>query len=359
MNFSLEWKKYRLNFLFEAGTSRGVMTTRDSYFVSIREEGSHIQGYGEAAPLPGLSIDSFLDIEKKLAELKPRVSEASSIDELSKIFRNDIELEQRLPSLNFALEMASIDLQNSGERILFPSAFTNGEDSIPINGLIWMGDKRFMFEQIKNKLEQGFTCLKMKIGAIDFQAEYELLRYIREQFSPEDLILRVDANGAFKPAEATNKLKQLAKLHLHSIEQPVATGLWEEMHVLCKHSPVPIALDEELIGITAAVDKSRILSEIEPQYIILKPSLVGGFHSCNEWIDMAERAKIGWWITSALESNIGLNAISQYTYNKGPLGHQGLGTGQLFSNNITSPLEIVDGQIRINNSVFWNLSPIE
>ena len=249
----------------------------------------------------------------------------------------DIELNE-LPSLRFGLETALLDLQHQEDGILFPSDFTAGKTGIQINGLIWMGTKDFMFEQIKQKLDVGFSCLKLKIGAIDFKEELSLLNYVRQHFNTNELELRLDANGAFDYNTANDKLEHLSRFHIHSIEQPIKQGQWEEMNRLCENSPIPIALDEELIGIQTVEKKRECLLSIRPQYIILKPSLVGGLAKSDEWIAEAENLNIKWWATSALESNIGLNAIAQWTATKNVSMPQGLGTGQLFKNNIDSSL---------------------
>lgn len=252
--------------------------------------------------------------------------------------------------------MALMDLNNKGHQILFPSNFTKGISAIPINGLIWMGEPSFMKEQIKDKLQQGFSCIKMKIGAIDFEQEISILKAIRKEFSPADIELRVDANGAFTPEDATTKLERLAEFQLHSIEQPIKAGQWQKMATLCKNTPLPIALDEELIGIHHTEEKQKLIDTINPQYIILKPSLLGGFESCNEWIQTTEGKNCGWWITSALESNIGLNAIAQWTYTLNSALPQGLGTGQLYTNNFESPLEVSKGFLHYRTETNWELS---
>ena len=241
-------------------------------------------------------------------------------------------------SIRFGVEMALQDLAMGGRQLYFPSAFTEGRLAIEINGLIWMGDKSTMLQRIQQKLEAGFHCIKLKIGAIDFEAELSLLQYIRERFSCEKVELRVDANGAFAPEEAMSKLEALAAFGLHSIEQPIRQGQWEEMAHLCRETPIPIALDEELIGVYGRKKKLELLEIVQPQYIILKPALCGGFSGAREWIELAEKRGIGWWVTSALESNIGLNALAQWVATLGNPMPQGLGTGQLYTNNLWSPL---------------------
>ncbi|MDO4230146.1 MAG: o-succinylbenzoate synthase, partial [Capnocytophaga sp.] len=246
-------------------------------------------------------------------------------------------------------EQAFTSLESDNWYNLFPSDFTAGKDKIPINGLIWMGTPDFMKAQIKEKIAQGFNCIKMKIGAIDFQQEYQILKNLRNEFSAKDIEIRVDANGAFLPKNALEKIKQLSDLELHSIEQPIKAGQHEAMANLCEQTPLPIALDEELIGIFDHTMKTAVLEQIKPQYIILKPSLIGGYKNSEEWIYLAEKQQIGWWITSALESNIGLNAIAQWTYTlKNPMP-QGLGTGALYTNNIPSSLFVENGFLCYNN----------
>ena len=335
------FKKYTLQFKFDAGTSRGVMRTRDSWFVFIQSEVGKT-GIGECAPLPGLSSDSLEQMETKLQH----ISETGA------------QIPENFPSIRFGIEMAEKDLQMGGKRILFPSDLTNGSTGIPINGLVWMGDFEFMQKQVKEKISAGFTCVKFKIGAIDFEKELDLIRQVRKEFSARDIEIRVDANGAFKPEEALEKLKRLSDYNLHSIEQPIRQNQWEQMAMLCEKTPLPIALDEELIGIQNIDQKAKLLSEIKPQYIILKPSLLGGFAASEAWIKLAENSNIGWWVTSALESNIGLNAIAQWTYTlKNPMP-QGLGTGQLFTNNFDSPLYIDKGELYHNSLSNWDLSKL-
>lgn len=340
------WKKHTLKFKRPAGTSRGTLYSKDLWFVIVYDDAvPQIKGIGECSLLKGLSIDDRDDYEEKLSEVCKNISNYK--------FYLDSGLVE-FPSIRFGLETALIDLgiyentkseENRGDHILFPSAFTEGKDSIEINGLVWMGEFDFMRKQIIEKIEAGFKCIKLKIGAIDFDKELNLIKSIRDEFSAKDIEIRVDANGAFKTADAPEKLSRLAKYSLHSIEQPIKQGQWEEMARLCELSPLPIALDEELIGINVITEKEKLLKIIHPQFIILKPSLLGGFKASEEWIDLAEKNNTGWWVTSALESNIGLNAIAQWTYtlkNKMP---QGLGTGQLFENNFDSPLFIESGRL--------------
>ena len=336
------YKKYILEFKQASGTSRGILKTKETYFIKLAE-GAH-QGIGECAIFRGLSADDVPEYEEKLQWLCDNIN-------LGKDFLLTELIE--FPSIQFGLEQALLSLNNKFE--LFPSEFTKGNDSININGLVWMGSEIFMKTQIEEKLKAGFTTIKLKIGAIDFKTEYKLLKSIRKEFSAKDITLRVDANGGFSPAEALDKLKYLADLELHSIEQPIKPNQWQEMAKLCRTSPLDIALDEELIGVFHKVKKEEILDVIKPQYIILKPSLIGGIQGSNEWIELASKRNIDWWITSALESNIGLNAIAQYTYNLGVKIPQGLGTGGLFSNNIESPLEVKNGNLLYNYNLNWDL----
>ena len=348
------WIKYPLRLKFEAGTSRGVMTSKISYFIFLRTE-TGVTGIGECSLLPGLSIDDRPGYEDQLIRLCENFKQSNMgiVNELSKFLEDRIG--HRWPSMRMAFEMAGLDLIRGGERVIFQNGFLKGE-GIPINGLIWMGDRKFMLQQIKRKIESGYTCIKMKIGAMDYDIELDLLRYIRKQFQSKDLILRVDANGAFTPQNVMEKLGRLEKLNIHSIEQPIEAGQWEQMHKLCRITPIPVGLDEELIGEYDIVKKKDLVQQIMPHYLILKPSLLGGFDATREWIHIAESHNIGWWITSALESNIGLNAICQFTYGLKVTREQGLGTGQLFSNNIESPLEVNQGEIRYRVDGKWDLS---
>lgn len=338
------FKKYILHFKRPGGTSRGVLHTKETYFLFL--EDGHKKGVGECGLFRGLSADDRPDYEEKLQWVCNNIHLGKEAL-LKQVYD--------LPSIQFGVEQAFLSLQKEDMFQLFPSDFTKGKAAIPINGLIWMGSEDFMKEQIAQKLEEGFTTLKLKIGAIDFETELRLLKSIRKQFTSDEVEIRVDANGAFSPNEALEKLKRLSEHELHSIEQPIKVGQWEEMAELCAKTPLPIALDEELIGIFNLPEKEKLLSTIKPQYIILKPSLIGGFSGSNEWIALAEKYSISWWITSALESNIGLNAIAQYTYSLNTSMPQGLGTGGLFTNNIDSPLEVHSGYLHYNPQKQWNL----
>lgn len=336
--------KHPLIFKRPSGTSRGVLSIKDSWFIKIFNNNQpEIFGLGECSIIKGLSYDDRPDLNKKMREF------AKNPD----IF--DFETFKQFPALQFAIETALFDLKNGGTRILFPSDFTNSTATIPINGLIWMGKTDFLKQQIHRKIDAGFKCLKLKIGALDFESEINIIREIRKKYTSRDIELRLDANGAFEPHEALKKLEQLSKFEIQSIEQPIRAGQYEIMAALCKNSPIPIALDEELIGIIDTAKKKQIIEEIKPQYIILKPSLLGGYKQSENWIKLAKEKNIGWWITSALESNIGLNAIAQWTFTLNNPMPQGLGTGQLFSNNVPSPLEIKNGHLRFMTDQNWNL----
>ncbi|RMA58658.1 o-succinylbenzoate synthase [Ulvibacter antarcticus] len=341
------YKKYVLNFKMPSGTSRGILKTKETWFIKIEQK--HNFGIGECGILRGLSVDDRPDYENMLkwACENIRLGEEVLYNALTDY-----------PSIQFGIEMAFRSLSSEDKFQLFPSAFTRGEKGIPINGLVWMGDKQFMKQQIVDKLDNGFSCIKMKIGAIDFASEIALLTSIRKEFSASEIELRVDANGAFSPSEALEKLKILSELELHSIEQPIAAGQWEAMASLCEDSPLPIALDEELIGVFSSEEKQQLLQSISPQFIILKPSLIGGWKGSDLWISEASKLGINWWITSALESNIGLNAISQYTFTKNSKLPQGLGTGSLYTNNLSSPLGVSNGNIYYRSKDAWKIDEI-
>ena len=336
------YHKYILNFKRPSGTSRGVMTEKETWFIVLEQDGK--KGIGECGILRGLSVDDRPDYEEKLQWTC-----------------NNIQLEKdqlweallEFPSIQFGVEMAFQSLVSESPFLLFPSDFTNGAKSILINGLVWMGEEAFMKQQIEEKLAQGFTCIKLKIGAIDFDKELQLLRFIREHFTPEQVEIRVDANGAFNEISALDKLTQLSEFKLDSIEQPIQKNNTDSVAELCKITPFPIALDEELIGVFSLAEKEQLLLKIKPQYIILKPSFIGGFRGTQEWISLAKKHKIGWWVTSALESNIGLNAIAQWTFLQHNLMPQGLGTGALFTNNFDCPLQVLQGQLWYKKELDW------
>lgn len=352
VHLDFSYLRRTLQFRFEAGTSRGVMHSRDVFWIKIQHKGDlDLVGWGEAAPLAGLSPDFGPDFEAQLGRVLKGASARSWDLEEQNVLQQVKELVPfSLPAIRFGLETALLDLSNGGRKRILANAFFDQGTPIPINGLIWMGTREFMLQQIHQKLEEGYSCLKMKIGAIDFEQELELLQGIREQKNQDKLTLRVDANGAFSVQEALSKLEQLQAFDLHSIEQPIRVGHWEAMHKLAQQSPIPIALDEELIGRS---NKEEVLNFINPQYIILKPSLLGGILETREWIRLAEEMGIGWWMTSALESSIGLNAISQLTSTYLPSIPQGLGTGKLYYNNLESPLLVQAGEIHYEQHKTW------
>ena len=331
----IEISKRIFHFKQPAGTSRGISTTRQSYFLTLTDDGMPgIKGVGECAPLPKLSCDDLPDYETILHQICKLVESTDKIP---------YALLRPYPSILFGLEIAFAQLKAHGNTMLFDTPFGRGEEGIRINGLVWMGSFDEMAERLEAKLRQGFHCVKLKIGAIDFEKEIELIRHIRESFDKRQVELRVDANGAFTPKNALQHLETLAKYDIHSIEQPIKQHQWEDMAHLCTASPLPIALDEELIGVNVAAMKEALLDTIRPQYIVLKPSLHGGMRGTEEWIQLANTRGIGSWITSALESNVGLNAIAQLcakVYGPHDSTPQGLGTGQLFTDNIEMPLMI-------------------
>lgn len=339
----IEWKKYELKFTEPRGTSRGWFTVKPSWYILSHNETTGKTIIGECGLLPGLSIDDKPEYETVLSRVIESLNKKENIPNLID-----------WPSIEFGLEMflAHKDSKNLAE--IYPGSFTRGRD-IQINGLIWMGAKENMLSQIRAKLQSGFRCIKLKIGAINFDDELYLLKSIRKEFGPDEITLRVDANGAFSPQDAPEKLKRLADLELHSIEQPIKSKQWEIMAELCHTSPLPIALDEELIGVHPYQSKKDLLEMIKPQAIVLKPSLLGGFRRTNEWIELADSMGMEWWITSALESDIALNAIAQFTSSFEPVLPQGLGTGALYTNNISSPLEVRGEFLHYNSSKNWIL----
>ena len=333
--------EHNLIFKRPSGTSRGILNDKLSCFITSGQ-GDLLTGAGEVSLIQNLSLEDSANI----MELVQRVLDKDDW----RAFCSD----NQLPAVLFGIEMFERSKSSKNPFELFPSSFVDGRQGISINGLIWMGDKAFMFDQIKQKLSEGFSCLKLKIGAINFNDELALLKYVRDHFPQKDVELRVDANGAFSADDALEKMKRLSEYDLHSIEQPIKQNQIDQMARLCSLSPLAIALDEELIGINSRAEKSDIIRLIQPQYIILKPSLIGGIQESEEWIELAEESDVGWWITSALESNIGLNAIAQWTYTKGSNMYQGLGTGGLFSNNIDAPLYVEDGSLKYDPDAEWN-----
>lgn len=360
MALKAEFQPYNLLFRFEAGTSRGVLTEKKSWFVKVFDDADPtVFGLGECAPLKGLSIDDRPEFEGHLASF---CNLFNSLDleffEWNLRLILDQLIENTWPSLRFGFDTAILDFINGGKRIIFENDFSINQKPIEINGLIWMGKKDWMLKQIDEKLDAGFKTLKLKIGAIDFEEECAVLGHVRRHFSADEITLRVDANGAFSVENVHEKLKKLSEFELHSIEQPIKPHQTEQMAELCQNTPVAIALDEELIGRFDYAQKQKLLKTIQPQHIILKPTLVGGIDQAREWIEWAQKFEIGWWMTSALESNIGLNAIAQFTAQYNNTLPQGLGTGQLYHNNFDSPLEIKSGTLMYNQQKDWDLNLI-
>lgn len=337
--------RYDLLFKQVAITSRERMTHKETYFIKVWDSAApNCFGVGECAIFRGLSADDVSDYEQRLHNLCLNINKGLT---------SDIS---QFSSLKFGLETAIADLENGGRRIIFPSKWSQGEGAISINGLVWMGTIAEMQQRVEEKLHQGFRCIKFKIGGQDFDREVEMLSGVRDRFSPEELEIRLDANGAFSPENALKRLEILAKYDIHSLEQPIRAHQWNEMAEICRFSAIPIALDEELIGCTPCEQKLALLQKIKPQYIILKPSLCGGISGAKEWIDMAKELGIGWWVTSALESNVGLNALAQWVSILDTSMPQGLGTGNLYSNNIPSPIHQVESVLRYDTDSSWDLS---
>jgi len=337
-----------LRFLKPAGTSRGTLLHKTSWFIKIWDETEpDLMGIGECSLIPGLSPDPEELIEQELEQICSNIHTPFAWVQAKGA---------SFPSIKFGLETALADFALGGKQTFGNNAFANGTAGIPINGLIWMGSKQDILQQIRQKIDNGFSTIKIKVGALDFEQECEILDFIRKHFDKNNIEIRLDANGAFSPTEALSKLETLAKFNIHSIEQPIKPGQHELMAALCAASPIDIALDEELIGIYDNDQRNHLLAEINPKYIILKPSLLGGLEDTLQWTMLAQSLGIGWWVTSALESNIGLNAIAHWTFANAPSIHQGLGTGQLYANNIASPLEIRNGKLYSNPSKTWDLS---
>ncbi len=344
----LQFAPYVLKFKQPAGTSRGILNEKITCFIRIFDESDPSKfGIGEAAIFPGLSPEADNRFFYKIMELQANIAIGKTTD-----------LTQ-FPSLQSGLEQAIRDFSGGCNGTYFPSSFIAGESFIKINGLIWMGSFDEMKDRIDKKLEEGFDCIKLKIGAIDWKKEIDLIELIRKRYSADKIEIRVDANGAFTMDNALPRLKHLADLGVHSIEQPIRAGNPSLMRFLCQTSPLPIALDEELIGKFSFNSKTETLEEIMPQYIVLKPSLIGGFSGAQEWIDIAERLNIKWWVTSSLESNIGLNAISQWVAKLKQDRPQGLGTGGLFVNNLISPIYRESDRLFYNPLKTYDYSELE
>jgi len=328
------FKKYSLQFKSPVLTSRGSMTHKNGYFLEVSDGGK--SGVGECSFIEGLSMDDLDNYESTLQTVCENIEE---------FIANPQQLLVEYPSIVFGLETALLDFNSNKKDVLFESDFTKGLKGIPINGLIWMGDENFMQQQISEKIAQGFKCVKLKVGALDFATELKIIEGIRKQFAKEQIELRLDANGAFNATDVFEKLKTLAQFDIHSIEQPVKPEQFELMHEICTSGIIDIALDEELIGVSNHEQRNELLDKINPQFIILKPSLLGGFKSCDEWIELAEHKRISWWATSALESNVGLNAIAQWVFTQNSSLPQGLGTGGLYQNNTSTKSKITNGKL--------------
>lgn len=355
---TVELHKQIFEFSFNARTSRGAMKDKTSWFLRLTDTASGVVGIGECGPLPGLSPELTPDFEERLNTLITHINQQQlnaptkpDLTEISAWIQQHLRDQHMSLSILFALETALLDLVNGGEKLIFKNSFTTGTP-IPINGLIWMGGLDFMLQQIEIKIRDGFTCLKLKVGSHDFEKECDVLQYIRRKYFRENITIRLDANGAFKPEEALDKLNRLARFDIHSIEQPLKPGQ-DFLPELCRQSPIPIALDEELIGVAGKQNKLDLLNRIKPAYIILKPTLHGGLASCAEWIELAEKTNCGWWITSALESNIGLNAIAQFTANYPITIPQGLGTGMIYTNNVEGALVVERGKLIYDKTLDW------
>ena len=348
--------KRTFHFSFSARTSRGAMKQRDSWFLKVWDTNDPARfGVGEAGPLPGLSLEKPADVERQLREVIGLISKMGSINGLESLHSIHDEFKSLIlsPSVILATETSLLDLKNGGQRVIFQNDFVKGKP-IPINGLVWMGGLDVMLQQVSIKISEGFSCIKMKVGGLNFEKEMDILQFIRRKYFRDVITIRLDANGAFKADQALYKLMDLSRHDIHSIEQPLKAGS-PYLQELCKKAPIPISLDEEMIGMKDRLEKKELLDRIQPQFITLKPSLHGGLLSCQEWIALAEERKIGWWITSALESNIGLNAIAQLTSNYPVAIPQGLGTGTIFKDNIPSPLEVKRGALFNNSKENWEL----
>ena len=338
--------KHTLHFITPGKTSRNTLLKKDSWFLVLKKGSNY--GIGECSIVRGLSLDNSDEIDLILSQVCEDISRGKQLN------NKNYHL---FPAIKFAIETAFKSLKNPTSPFqLFNSDFANSKKGIKVNGLIWMGEIAFMKKQIKSKLDNGFNCLKLKVGSLEFESEINLLKNLRKEFSKKDLEIRLDANGAFSNQTALEKLKRLSDFSIHSIEQPIKPKQFIEMAKICELSPLPIALDEELIGVNLSSEREKLLDTIKPDFLILKPSLLGGFMDSNEWIYLAEKRNIKWWATSALESNVGLNAIAQWVSTKENSLRQGLGTGMLFSNNIQSPLEIEGDELFLKNDKSWNLN---
>lgn len=336
------YTRHDLKFNFTAITSRQSMTVKETYFIKVTDLASGYSGVGECAVFRGLGVDDTPLYESIVAGLCRNINnlDINSIGE---------------SSIRFGFETAMRDLASGGRHDIFESDWQLGQRNIPINGLVWMGDFDTMLKRIDQKISENFSCIKIKIGGIDFDRELDLIRHIRDSFDSSRLSLRLDANGSMTPHNALGRLERLARYDIHSIEQPIGPRQWQAMREITRNSPIDIALDEELIGNMDYDRRCFLLDGTMPRYIILKPSLHGGFKTCDNWIKDAAEREIGWWATSALESNIGLNAIAQWTASKKTTMPQGLGTGALYCNNIESPLKVENGTLCYDVDAQWGV----
>lgn len=356
MALQAEFAKRTFHFGFDARTSRGQMRERHCWFLTLTDDLQHAKGIGEAAPLPGLSKETPEEVELQLQNIVDKINMGYLT---GKAFNSLNAIQALFPdvyasSVRTALEMALLDLNNGGKKILFDNAFSRREAGIPTNGLIWIGGLDSMLQQVAIKMDEGYRTLKIKIGSLDFEKEIDILQYIKRKYFRENITIRLDANGAFKPNEVFYKLNELSRWGIHSIEQPIMPGQHDLMAEVCRKSPVPIALDEDVIGNHSTAEKKKIIEQIKPQFLILKPSLTGGFKETAEWIQLAENQNVGWWMTSALESSIGLNAVAQFTAQYPVTIPQGLGTGKIYTDNILSPLEVGKGELRLDKKSKWD-----
>jgi O-succinylbenzoate synthase len=356
MALRAEFAKRTFHFGFDARTSRGQMRDRHCWFLTLYDDAKQIKGVGEAAPLPGLSKETNEQVEEELQRIIDKINMGylatksfNTLDDIHALFPDAL-----CSSVRTALEMALLDIANGGRKIFFDNAFARREAGIPTNGLIWIGGLDSMLQQVAIKFDEGYRTLKIKIGSLDFDKEIDILQYIKRKYFRESITIRLDANGAFKPSDALYKLNQLAQWGIHSIEQPIMPNQHEAMAELCRKSPVPIALDEDVLGVHSYDEKRQLIEKIKPQFLILKPSLTGGFKETAEWIKLAENQKVGWWMTSALESSVGLNAVAQFTAQYPVTIPQGLGTGKIYTDNILSPLEIKKGELVLSPKAKWD-----
>ncbi len=332
------------------------MKQRDSWFLKVWDPASpEIFGIGEAGPVPGLSLEKPVEVSQQLALVVEKLAgtkltSVNTIPSINKEF-GSMNLSS---SVYLALETALLDLANGGKRVLFDNGFVKG-NALPINGLVWMGGLDFMLQQVSIKIDEGFTCIKLKIGGLNFEKELDILQFVRRKYFRDQITIRLDANGAFKPDQVMQKLIYLAQYGIHSLEQPLKPGS-PFLPELCKTSPIPIALDEELLGLTSREQREELLDRVKPQFLVLKPTLHGGMHGCAEWIELARARNVGWWLTSSMESNVGLNALAQFASNYPIELPQGLGTGTIFKDNIPSPMEVVKGTLRWNSQENWDFS---